>query len=146
MGRKLKDDIDPEMLRRARAEVARRGATVRGWISDDIERFAEVLPEKVDFVLMANASHGVTDKEGLARTVWSALKHDSHFAMINWHPLRSMPSRIRDHPSGPALAMRISPEQLRTEVEPAGFGSGKIVEFPPYHYGAIFKKLDLRES
>lgn len=136
-------DIDPEILLRARAEVARIGATVRGWICDDPERLAEVLPEMVDFVLMANALHGVSDKEGLAKTVWSALKHDGRFAMINWHPLTSKPSTIRDHPRGPAPATRISPEQLRAVVEPAGFDLSKVVELPPYHYGAIFKKTGL---
>ena len=93
-------DIDPEMLRRARAEVERTGATVRGWIWDDTERLAEVLPEMVDFVFMASALLGVSDKEDLATTVWSALKHDGRFAMINWYPLTSRPNETRDRLRG----------------------------------------------
>jgi hypothetical protein len=38
------------------------------------------------------------------------------------------------------MEMRISQEQVRAVVEPAGFRLDQLVELPPYHYGAIFKK------
>jgi ubiquinone/menaquinone biosynthesis C-methylase UbiE len=61
-------DIDPEVLGRARAEATRAGASVRGWIWDDTEDLARVLPEAVDFVLMANALNGVSDKPEVCLT------------------------------------------------------------------------------
>ena len=37
--------------------------------------------------------------------------------------------------------MRMSPEQTRTVVEPAGFTLERLVELPPYHYGAVFIRI-----
>jgi hypothetical protein len=34
----------------------------------------------------------------------------------------------------------MSPEQTRVAVEPAGFELGRVVELPPYHYGAVFAR------
>ena len=34
----------------------------------------------------------------------------------------------------------MTPEDVRAEVEPAGFGLDRVVEFEPYHYGAVFCK------
>ena len=34
--------------------------------------------------------------------------------------------------------MRMAPDQVRAAVEPAGFRLSRVVELPPYHYGAIF--------
>ncbi len=34
--------------------------------------------------------------------------------------------------------MRLSPEDTQVRVEPVGFVLEKVVDLPPYHYGAIF--------
>jgi len=35
----------------------------------------------------------------------------------------------------------MQPEQVMADVEPSGLKQLKIVEIPPYHYAAVFKKL-----
>jgi hypothetical protein len=48
---------------------------------------------------------------------------------------------VLGEPRGPATEMRISPEQTRAQVEPAGFLLEKVANLPPYHYGAVFVRL-----
>jgi ubiquinone/menaquinone biosynthesis C-methylase UbiE len=135
-------DIDPEVLGRARAEVTRAGASVRGWIWDDTEDLARVLPNAVDVVFMANALNSVSDKPELARTVSSALKPNGRFAVIDWHQLPRERTTVHGQPCGPVTETRISPDEIRVAVEPAGFALSDVVELPPYHYGVVFHKID----
>ncbi len=132
-------DIDPDMLEQASIEVERSGTTVKEWICADACDLAELVSEKVDYVLLANTFHGVPDKAGMARAVASVLKLEGRFAVINWHRLlpREQTS-VLGEPRGPRTEMRMSPEGVRDVVEPAGFALDRVVELPPYHYSAIF--------
>lgn len=134
-------DVDPETLRRTRAAVEGLGVTARGWISDDTEQLADVLPELVDFVFMANGTHGVADTKDLAKTVRSVLTADGRFVMIEWYPLAAKVGTNHDLLRGPVPAMRASPDELRATVEPAGFRLGQVVDLPPDHYGAVFHTI-----
>ena len=138
-GRVYGVDLDPAMLEKARAEVARAGATVRAWIRADARDLAGLIPEKVDFVLIANTFHGVPDKTGLARGVAAVLKAGGTFAVVNWHPLPREKTVVLGEPRGPKTALRMAPDKVRAVVEPAGFDLDRVVELPPYHYGALFR-------
>ena len=35
----------------------------------------------------------------------------------------------------------MSPDDVRSVVEPAGFMLKRVVELPPFHYGAVFRKV-----
>ena len=43
-------------------------------------------------------------------------------------------------PRGPRTELRLSPQQTITDVEAGGLKLVKLVEVPPYHYGARFGK------
>jgi SAM-dependent methyltransferase len=137
-GRVYALDIDPRMLEQARAEVARHGASVAAWICGDARDLAELVPKSVDYVLIANTFHGVPDKLGLARAVVEVLNRDASFAVVNWHQMPREQTTVQGEPRGPRTDLRMSPEQVRAAVEPAGFRLARVVELPPYHYGAIF--------
>lgn len=139
-GRVYAVDLDPAMLERARAEVAAAGVTVRDWVRADAMDLADLIPEKVDFVLLANTLHGVPDKTGLARVLAAVLKSGGTFAVVNWHPLPREKSVVLGQPRGPASKLRLAPEAVRAAVEPAGFDLDRLVQLPPYHYGALFRK------
>ena len=134
-------DIDPEMLDQARGEVARLGASVRRWICGNADDLTDLVSECVDFVLIANTFHGVPDQTGLARAAASVLKPGGQFAVVNWHQIPREQTIVLDQPRGPRTEMRMSPEQVRAVVEPAGFTFVDLVEIPPYHYAAIFSLL-----
>ena len=133
-------DIDPEMLVQAYSEVTRLGASVIKWICADAQDVAIRVPHEIDYVLIANTLHGVPDKIGLARIVAKVLKPDGGLAIINWHQLPQEQTMVLDKPRGPETELRMSPQDVRAVVEPAGFQLADQVELPPYHYGVVFRK------
>ena len=134
-------DLDPEMIGQTRSAIDRAGLSVLDLICADAHALPERLPEKVDYVLMANTFHGVPDKTGLARAEASALKPKGFFAIVNWHPIAREKTTVLDKPRGPKTEMRMAPKDVKAVVEPAGFRLENLVELPPFHYGAIFQKI-----
>ena len=129
-------DLDPIMLKQAHAACA--GMSNCDWLLGDAMSLSRLLGASVDYVLIANTFHGVPDKTALAREIAKALKPNGRLAIVNWHPLPREQTTVLGQPRGPKTAMRMSAEQTRTVVEPAGFRLEAQVELPPYHYGAVF--------
>lgn len=141
-GRVYGVDIDPDMLAHTRAELERAGTTVLDLINADARDVPKLLPDKVDYALIANTFHGVPDKTGMASAVAYVLKRGGWLSIINWCPMPREDTVILGKPRGPKTEMRMSPDDVRAIVEPAGFDLERIVELPPYHYGAIFRVND----
>jgi SAM-dependent methyltransferase len=138
-GRIVALDIDPAMLEKAKA--ACRTATNCDWLLGDAMELNHLAPGPFDYVLVANTFHGVPDKTALAREVATVLRPQGRFAVVNWYPIPREQTPVLGQPRGPATALRLSPDQTRAAVEPAGFGLANLVDFPPYHYGAIFSRI-----
>ena len=137
-GKVIDLDIDCGMLERAKAEVARIGATVERWICADALALASHVTEPVDYALIANTFHGVPDQLGLAREVRKVLRPHGLFGVINWYPADRDDTRVLGRPRGPAAEIRMSPQAVAAVVEPAGFRQTEVVQLPPYHYGVVF--------
>ena len=135
-GRAIGFDLDPAMLEQAQA--ACEGLVNCDWLLGDAMELSRLLGAAADYVLIANTFHGAPDKTALGREVAAALKPDGRFAIVNWHPLPREETTVLGQPRGPGTELRMSPEQTRAVVEPAGFKLETLVELPPYHYGAIF--------
>lgn len=129
-------DLDSNMLEQAKA--ACREATNCDWVLGDARDLSRLIREPVDYVLIANTFHGVPEQASLARDVSEILKPGGHFGIVNWHPIPREQTTVLGQPRGPRYVMRMSPEQVRAVVQPAGFRLQEVVELPPYHYGAIF--------
>lgn len=134
-------DADPEMLDTTREELARSGVSALDLICGDARHLPALLPQTVDYVLLANTFHGVPDKLAFARIVRKVLGPDGRFCIVNWHALPRERTVVLSEPRGPKTALRMSPEAVRQAVEPAGFVLERIVELKPYHYGAIFRAV-----
>ena len=132
-------DLDPTMLDKARARLL--GATNCDFIASDAYNLAEIVREPVDFVLMANTFHGVPDQKQLSRAVAAILKPGGHFAVVNWHRRPREETPVLGLPRGPKTEMRMEPEDLAAAVEQSGLRFERVVELPPYHYGAIFGRV-----
>src|SRR5438309_8609780 len=48
-------------------------------------------------------------------------------------------TRVFGQPRGPRTEMRMEARDVAVIVEPAGLSPNRTVEFPPYHYGAMFR-------
>lgn len=135
-------DLDPDLIARARGEAEYQGVTVRQWITADARDLAAVLPQPVDFVLLANTLHGVPDKPALAQAIAAALRPAGLFAVVNWHSRPRGETTVLGAERGPPTELRMSPASTQDAVEPAGFHLSRFVELPPYHYGAVFERAD----
>lgn len=131
-------ELSAEMMAAARAEVELAGVGNVTFIQDDAMRLADLVPDSVDLVLIANTFHGAPDHTGLARAVRATLGADGTFVVINWWPRPRVETTVLGKPRGPRSELRFSPEQVADWVEPAGFRLREVKEVGPYHYGAIF--------
>jgi len=132
-------DIDPDLLEVARHRLAENGVTNCEFVAGDAYELAGLVPRPVDFVYMANAFHGVPDQPRLTRAVRDTLKPGGQFAIVNWHRRPREETVILGEPRGPTTELRLSPEQTVKAVEPSGLKLARLVEIPPYHYGAVFE-------
>ena len=132
-------DIDRQLLEVARVRLGGRGMTNATFVEGDACDLATLVPNPVDFVLLANAFHGVPDRPRLVRAVASVLAPGGRFAVLNWHQRAREETVILGEPRGPKTELRVSPEQTIAAVEGAGMRLAKLVEVPPYHYGAVFQ-------
>jgi SAM-dependent methyltransferase len=132
-------DIDPNLLEVARHRLTETGATNCDNIAGDAYEVAKLVPGPADFVFLANSFHGVPDRPRLALAVRAVLKPEGLFAIINWHQRPREETTVLGEPRGPRTELRLSPEQTIEAVESSGLRLVRVVEVPPYHYGAVFE-------
>jgi len=133
-------DIDRDMLEAARRQLCQNGIDNCDFVVGDAYELGNLAPRPADFVFMANAFHGVPDRPCLARAVGEALKPNGHFAIVNWHQRPREETIVLGEPRGPKSQLRLSPQQTVEAVEAGGMMLDRIVELPPYHYGALFNR------
>jgi len=133
-------DIDSNLLEVACHRLTESGVTNCDFVAGDAYELAKLVPGPADFVFMANAFHGVPDRPLLARAVRATLKPGGHFAIVNWHQRPREETMILGEPRGPKTELRLSPEQTIEAVESSGLKLVHLIEVPPYHYGAVFKR------
>ncbi|HEY5280074.1 MAG TPA: class I SAM-dependent methyltransferase [Pseudolabrys sp.] len=132
-------DIDRVLLEVARHRLAESGAHNCDFIAADAYQIAGVAKPS-DFVFMANAFHGVPDRTRLARAVWSVLRPNGRFAIVNWHKRPREETTVLGEPRGPKTELRISIEETVASVERGGLTRVEAVEVPPHHYAVVFRK------
>ena len=133
-------DLDAELL--AKAQQSCEASPNFYAILGDARELPKQIEAPVDFVFIANTFHGVPDKGTLSEAVYASLKPGGHFAIINWHRLPREATPVLDLPRGPDTALRMEPEDVRVQVEPVGFKLVKTRDVGPYHYAAIFCKVE----
>jgi protein-L-isoaspartate O-methyltransferase len=133
-------DIERKLLDVARVRLAESGIGNCGFVEGNAYDVDKLVSRPADLVFMANAFHGVPEQTRLARGVTNALAAHGYFAIVNWHAQPREQTTILGEPRGLATGLRMTPEATKAAVEPAGFKLRKVVELPPYHYGAIFEK------
>lgn len=134
-------DIDRRMLALAREKVAAiaSGADCE-FIAGDAYDIGRLLQQPADIVLIANTFHGAPDKTRLARGVAAVLRPGGRIVIVNWHKLPREGTTVLGQPRGPQSEMRMAPDEVASVVVPVGLEPVRVVDLPPYHYGAIFGK------
>ena len=141
--RVLAIDIDRNMLDVARDRLTKAGTTNCELVEGDAYELTTLAGGLVDFVLMANAFHGVPDQPRLAQIAHKTLKSGGRFAVVNWRQRPREETRILGEPRGPKTELRMSPGQTMESVEAGGLTFAELVELPPYHYAVIVERSSL---
>ena len=134
-------DIDAALLEAAKVRIAERGGAPNcTFVEADAFNIVKVVRHAVDHVFLANAFHGVPDKQRLAQAVCDVLKPGGLFAIVNWYARPREETKVLGEPRGPATQLRMTPEQTIVSVERGGLKFRNQIEVSPYHYGAIFER------
>ena len=132
-------DIDPALVEATRQRLIKAGMSNTVFNASDALNVSS-LAAPSDFVFLANAFHGVPDRKRLAYTVRNTLKDGGIFAVVNWHKRPRDETTVLGEPRGPKTELRMSPQETRNAVEAGGLVLEDILELPPYHYSAVFRR------
>jgi ubiquinone/menaquinone biosynthesis C-methylase UbiE len=133
-------DLDPAMLALARSRAITEGMSNCTFKVGDAYDLGQLVPGRVDRVLIANTFHGVPEKVRLVCAVAAVLKPGGRFVVINWHRRPRKETTVLGLPRGPKTEMRMTPEDVMAAVAPAWLQPLSVIDLPPYHYGATFER------
>ncbi|RKD88617.1 class I SAM-dependent methyltransferase [Halopiger aswanensis] len=110
-------------------------------IHGDARRMSQLLPERVDVVLVANTFHGVDDRRAFVEEAAESLRPGGRFVVVNWYDRPRETTTVAGEPRGPPTDLRLSPDDAAAAVlECETFTLEKQIELPPYHYGMLFER------
>jgi SAM-dependent methyltransferase len=89
------------------------------------------LPELVDVVLVVNTYHHIGEREAYFRRLLGALKPGGRLIIIDFR---------KGQPMGPPEQYRLGPEQVRQELETAGYRAAGEHGFLPNQYFLVFSR------
>lgn len=88
------------------------------------------LPEKADLIIYVDVYHHVDNREQYFRQLQQSLKTDGRLAIIDFR---------LNAPNGPPKSARIAPEQVKTELQRAGYALSEEHAFLPNQYFLVFR-------
>jgi ubiquinone/menaquinone biosynthesis C-methylase UbiE len=120
-------DTEPDMVKylaeRARREGLKNVTAVHAAPGDPR------LPEKADLILMVDVFHHVGERERYFRQLQHVLTAGGRVVIIDFR---------KNSPVGPPVRARIAPQQVKAELEVAGFALVQDYDFLPNQYFLIF--------
>jgi predicted methyltransferase len=90
------------------------------------------LPEKADVVVLVDVYHHVENREQYFRQLQASLKPGGRLAVIDFR---------MDSPEGPPKAARLAPEQVKAELQRAGYRLAEEHGFLPNQYFLVFQPV-----
>jgi protein-L-isoaspartate O-methyltransferase len=134
-------DIDPVLVELSRQRLRELGLTNCEFVAGDAYQLPNMVHQPVDFVFLANVFHGVPDRPKLVAAIRDALRPGGQLAVVNWHPRPREETSVLGEPRGPKTELRMSAAATIRDGEAGGLSLVRVVELPPYHYGAVFKRI-----
>lgn len=135
-------DIDAKLLKLAEIRLGEATVVNVTYVEGDAYDIVRLVGDPVEHVFLANAFHGVPDRDRLSREVRTALKSGGLFAVVNWHARSREETTVLGVSRGPATALRMTPESTIVQIERNGFKLRSLVDVSPYHYGVTFERID----
>lgn len=130
-GRVYAVDVSPDMVRHLNQRI-RDGSllnisTILALPDDPL------LPEQVDRFLFVDVWHHIDDQPGYLALIRKMLKPGGQVVMIDFHK--------KELPVGPPLEMKISRDDLLSQMEAHGFKLVREHTFLPYQYFLVFEPV-----
>ena len=120
-------DTEPDMVKyladRAKREGLKNVTAVQAKPGD------AQLPEKADVIVLVDVYHHIENREQYFRRLQGSLKPGGQLAVIDFR---------MDSSVGPPKAARISPEQVKAELQRAGYRLAEEHAFLPNQYFLVF--------
>lgn len=110
-GQVIATDIEPDMVRFLTDRAQREHLTNLKAVQVNSDRTA-LAPQSVDRILIVHVWHHLTDRVAYARDFAAALRPGGKLVVVDFNV---------DARRGPPAAMRVAPEDVIRELEPAGF-------------------------
>ena len=126
-GRVYGADVEPEMVRFLNARAARE--SLGNLSSHAAGHDGPGLPAQVDLALVVDTYHHIPRRSRYFERLKSALRPPGRVAIIDFR---------LDSPTGPPVKHRIPPEQVKVEMERAGYRLQEETAFLPHQYFLVF--------
>jgi predicted methyltransferase len=120
-------DTEPDMVKYLADRAKRAG--LKNVTAVQAKPGSPMLPEPADLVILVDVYHHVDNREQYFRQLQKSLKPGGRLAVIDFR---------LDSPEGPPKAARIAPEQVKAELQRAGYALVEEHAFLPNQYFLIF--------
>ncbi len=127
-GRVYGIDTEPDMVKYLADRAKREG--LKNVIAVAAQPGNLQLPEKADLIILVDVYHHVDSRETYFRNLQNSLKAGGRLAVIDFR----MDSRV-----GPPKSSRIAPEQVKAELQRAGYVLREEHAFLPDQYFLVFQ-------
>jgi SAM-dependent methyltransferase len=132
-GKVYANDIQPQMIELLRQNMRQRKLAnyeaVLGTVDDP-----KLPPDALDLVLLVDVYHEFSEPQKMLRHIRESLKPDGRLVLLEYR------GEDPNVPIRPEHKMTVA--QVKTELEPEGFGLDKVLEPLPRQHILIFKKSD----
>jgi cyclopropane fatty-acyl-phospholipid synthase-like methyltransferase len=137
LARHLKDgtvfavDLEPKMVQHLAERAKASGLkNLRAVVASET---SANLPEAVDVAFLLNAYHHISERPAYFKRLRGSLKPGGRVAIVDFRP---------DSPVGAPKHLRLSADQIRTEMTAAGFQPAGSHDFLPYQSFLVFRLPD----
>lgn len=127
-GRVYAVDAEPDMVKYLADRAKRSG--LGNLVAVQAQPGDAKLPGAVDLAILVDVYHHIGDRGRYFRRLAQSLKPGGRLAVIDFTP---------DSPVGPPRQARIAPEQVKAELQSAGYALAEEHDFLPHQYFLLFR-------
>ena len=134
-------DLDESLLGELESLAERQAVGNVVPVHGDARNLTELLPERVDALVVANTFHGVDDRAEFVAEAFDAIEPGGRLIVVNWRDRPREATTVGCEPRGPPTELRMPPEETAEAVtRAAAFELDRRIELPPYHYAVVFRR------
>ena len=127
-GRVYAVDLEPDMVKYLAERAKREG--LKNVVAVQAKAGNPALPAKADLVLLVDVYHHVENRQRYFRGLLESLKPGGRVVVIDFR---------MDSPEGPPKSARIAPDDVKKEMQNAGYGLAQEHDFLPRQYYLVFQ-------